>query len=160
MNSLVAYYSEYGNTARLALAIEQVLESAGSARAVDLKRLKASDLHAIDLLIVGVPTHRMNIPEVARALIGSIGRRTLTKETSIAAFDTSYKMSRWLTPFTASRKLLSRLKRWGGRRIISPETFLVKGKEGPLYEGEIDRAKTWASEILARLGQRPPGIHA
>jgi flavodoxin len=160
MNSLVAYYSEFGNTARIAEAIGATLEAAGPTCVVDLKRLRVSELRQLDLLVVGVPTHRMNVPEVARALLRAIPRRTLTKGTAIAAFDTSYDVSRWLRRFTASHKLLSRLRRLGGRRVIPPETFLVTGKEGPLYEGEIDRARTWASEILARLGQRQSGIHA
>jgi hypothetical protein len=29
-------------------------------------------------------------------------------------------------------------------------SFHVKEKEGPLYEGEIERARTWTKEILAR----------
>ena len=141
MNTLVIYYSEFGNTARIANAIGDALESKGPTRVVDLKRVKVSDLKKPDLVIMGVPTHRMNIPEVARALIKSIPRRTLRKETWIASFDTSYKMSRLLMRFTASHKLLSRLRRLGGRRIAPPESFLVTAKEGPLFDGEIERLR-------------------
>jgi hypothetical protein len=35
--------------------------------------------------------------------------------------------------------------------MCSPQTFHVKGKEGPLYEGEIERAREWAISILDRL---------
>jgi hypothetical protein len=72
----------------------------------------------------------------------------------VAAFDTSYKMSRWLAPFTAARKLAARLRKLGGKRVVPPETFHVEGREGPLYEGEIERARRWAALILERLAER------
>ena len=151
MNSLIVYYSEFGNTAQIAEAIGEVLEAAGTARVVDLKRVISSDLHEIDLLIVGVPTHRMNVPEEVRGRLKSLPRHTLARSARIAAFDTSYKLSRWLKPFTASHKLLSRLRRLGGKRIAPAETFFVMEKQGPLYEGEVERAKTWATSIVTKL---------
>lgn len=72
----------------------------------------------------------------------------------MAAFDTSYKMSAILARFTAARKLNRKLRRLGGKRIIPPETFHVRGREGPLYEGEIEWAKHWAGSILERLEGR------
>ena len=148
MNSLVSYYSEFGNTAKIAHAIGEALEETGPARVVDLMRLTPADLRAIDILIVGVPTHRMNLPETVRVALRKFPRRIVSRKTSIAAFDTSYKMSRWLARFTAARKLLRRLKRLGGRKIVPPETFHVAGRDGPLYEGETERARLWAKSIV------------
>jgi len=151
MNSLVVYYSEFGNTAQIAESVGEALEQSGPVRVVDLKRLTLTDLSGIDLLVVGVPTQRMNVPEVVRSRLNSLPRHILSCNARIAAFDTSYKMSRWLRPFTASHKLLSRLRRLGGRRIASPETFHVERKEGPLYKGELGRAKSWAASILKNM---------
>lgn len=36
----------------------------------------------------------------------------------------------------------------GGTLIASPEGFFVKGKEGPLKEGELKRAASWAKVIV------------
>ena len=70
--------------------------------------------------------------------------------TPVAAFDTSYKMSAILSRFTAAKKLIKRLHKLGGRRIIPAETFHVIAREGPLYTGELERAQQWASSILQK----------
>ena len=153
MNSLVVYYSRFGNTKQVAEAIAEVLSSKGSARVLDMRSLSVSDLKDLDLLVAGVPTHRMNLPDDVRVLLRRFPRRIL-RSTYLAAFDTSYKMSRWLEHFTAARKLMSRLRRLGGKRIVRPETFHVVESQGPLYEGEVERAKAWASSIVTRVKGR------
>ena len=61
-------------------------------------------------------------------------------------------MSAWLARFTSARKLDKKLRKLGGKRIVSPETFHVVEREGPLYDGEIERAEAWAGLILKQLG--------
>ena len=130
----------------------QGLELVQSVRVINVEEMTVSDLSGSDLVIMGCPTHRMNLPEVIRPLFDAFPRSVL-RGIPVAAFDTSYKMSPWLARFTAAHKLDKRLRKLGGKRIVSPETFLVLGREGPLYEGEIERAKTWAGSILKQLGQ-------
>jgi flavodoxin len=153
MRSLVVYFSKFGNTQKIAEAIAETLGSAGPVRVISTNQLNASDLEGVDLVVMGSPTHRMNLPEAVRPVFESLPRRIL-RGTPVAAFDTSYKMSRWLAPFTAARKLTSRLRKLGGKRLVPPETFHVEGREGPLYEGEIERARTWAASILEQLEWR------
>ena len=150
MNSLVVYFSKFGNTQKIAEAIAETLGSAGPVRVISTDQLSVSDLEGVDMVVMGSPTHRMNLPEAVRAAFETLPRRIL-RGTPVAAFDTSYKMSRWLAPFTAARKLAHRLRRLGGKRVVPPETFYVVEREGPLYEGEIERARTWAALILKRL---------
>jgi hypothetical protein len=38
----------------------------------------------------------------------------------------------------------------GGELIAPPEGFFVQGTEGPLKEGELERASDWAKQILAK----------
>ena len=59
-------------------------------------------------------------------------------------------MSKWLMPFTASKKLVGKLRKLGGKKVIAPETFFVEERQGPLYPGELERAKVWAQIILER----------
>jgi len=47
----------------------------------------------------------------------------------------------------AAARIADSLKRNGGTLIAPPEGFFVKGKEGPLKEGELERAAGWAKEI-------------
>jgi len=152
MNALVVYFSKFGNTQKVAEAIAETLESAGSVRVLSLDQLTASDMKGVGLVVMGCPTHRMNLPEAMRPVFERLPKRILL-DTPVAAFDTSYKMSWWLSHFTAAKRLARELRRLGGKRIVPPETFHVMEKEGPLYEGEIERARAWATSILARLRQ-------
>lgn len=68
-----------------------------------------------------------------------------------AVFDTSYKMSPWLKQFPAAKRLKGGLKSLGGKMIVKPETFHVMESEGPLYEGEIERAQDWAAKLAQML---------
>lgn len=153
VKSLVVYFSKFGNTQKIAEAIAEILRSAGFVHVITTDQLSVSELKDVDLVVMGTPTHRMNLPEVVRASFEILPRRIL-RSASVAVFDTSYKMSRWLTPFTAARKLAHRMRRLGGKSIVPPETFHVVEREGPLYEGEIERAKTWATLILKRVEER------
>lgn len=150
MNSLVVYYSKFGNTQKVAEAIGEVLEATGTVRVIDSGKLDESGLKGVNLVVMGTPTHRMNLPEEVKAAFGTLPRRIL-KRVPVAAFDTSYKMSWWLSRLTASRKLIRKLRKLGGRRIVLPETFYVIARDGPLYDGEMDRAKVWATLILKRV---------
>jgi flavodoxin len=150
MNSLVVYFSKFGNTKKVAEAIAETLKSEGPVRVISMDQLAASDLNEVDLVVMGSPTHRMNLPEAVRPVFETLPRRVL-RNVPVAAFDTSYKMSAWLARFTAARKLARRLRRLGGKHVVPPETFHVVEREGPLYDGEIERAKEWAASILGRL---------
>jgi flavodoxin len=147
MNALVVYYSKFGNTQKVAEAIAEILTSEGPVRLLTTGELTTSDLSEADLVVIGTPTHRMNLPEQVRPVFATLPKRILLGK-PVAAFDTSYQMSPFLARFTAARKLAQRLRRLGGKRIVPPETFHVMGREGPLCDGEIERARTWAESIL------------
>jgi len=154
MNALVVYHSEFGNTQQVAEAIVGVFQGAGAARTVNAERLNAADLQDVDLLVMGMPTHKMNLPQSVRPVFEQLPRRSL-RGVPIAAFDTSYEMSALLARFTAAKRIDQKLRKLGGKRLVRPETFHVHHHhEGPLYDGEIERAKTWAESILAKLDGR------
>jgi hypothetical protein len=46
--------------------------------------------------------------------------------------------------------LARRLDRVGFRVVVPPESFFVLHTEGPLREGEEDRAREWGSELARR----------
>jgi hypothetical protein len=95
----------------------------------------------------------MNLPEAIRSVLEALPKRIL-RGASVAAFDTSYKMSGLLGRFTAAPKLARRLRKLGGRQVVRPETFYVVEREGPLHEGEIERAKRWGEAVLAAYSGR------
>jgi flavodoxin len=151
MNTLVIYFSKYGNTQKVAETIAEKCQKNGNSRVVSLEVVIPTDLINIDLVIMGSPTHRMNLPEAARGIFDQLPKRIL-KGKWVAAFDTSYKMNGFFNHFTAAKKLAQMLRKLGGKRLVPPETFHVMEREGPLYDGELARAKTWAEVILHKAG--------
>jgi flavodoxin len=149
MNALVVYFSKYGNTRMVAEAIGETLQLEGAAQIISSGELAAADFESKDLVIMGSPTHKMNLPTEVRPLFERLPKKVL-KGRLVAAFDTSYRMSEWLYRFTAGKKLGRKLRKLGGKRIVPPEVFHVMEREGPLYEGEIRRAKAWAESIVDR----------
>jgi flavodoxin len=151
MNALVVYHSQFGNTQQIAEAVAEVFQGAGTARTLSADQLTAAELQDVDLVVMGTPTHKMNVPQAVRPVFEKLPRRIL-RGMPIAAFDTSYKMAAVLARFTAARRLDRTLRKLGGKRLVPPETFHVHDHhEGPLYDGEIERAKRWARSILVQL---------
>lgn len=150
MNTLVIYFSLFGNTQMVAEAIARTFESVGNPRLLPCDRLEESDLEKCDLVVMGCPTHKMNLPKNVRPVFERLPKKILRGKW-VAAFDTSYEMSPFMARFTASKRLDHKLRKLGGKRAVRPETFLVTGKEGPLFEGEIERAGAWAQTIISCL---------
>lgn len=153
MNSLVVYFSKFGNTKDVAEQIGQRLGEAGPVHVVNVEQLKPTDLAGVDLMVMGCPTHKMRLPEALGPMLDALPKRVL-HGAPVAAFDTSYKMSRFLSNFTASKRLAGKLRRLGGKPVVPPETFHVVERQGPLYEGELERAGDWAGKILERAQAR------
>ena len=62
-----------------------------------------------------------------------------------AAFDTRLDRSSWLTG-AACRGIAKRLRQHG-YGIVGMESFLVQESEGPLEDGELERARAWGAEL-------------
>jgi hypothetical protein len=67
-----------------------------------------------------------------------------------AAFDTRIDKSPMLTG-AASRGIAKRLRKVGYEVVADPESFVVEDSEGPLAEGELERAKAWGAELAKKL---------
>jgi hypothetical protein len=48
----------------------------------------------------------------------------------------------------AAKRIANQLKRAGGSLIAPPEGFYVEDTEGPLKDGELERAANWAEGLL------------
>jgi flavodoxin len=141
----------------VAEAVTAVLAQARDARAICIDEFPAGDLNDVDLVVMGSPTHYQSLPKNVRAVLDALPKQTLSGR-SVAAFDTSLKMWGPIMLLTAGHRLLAKLRKLGGKRIVPAETFLVKSVERPpegefdmLCEGEIERAGEWAATILGRL---------
>ena len=156
MKSCVIYYSRFGNTKAVAEAIAGVLADAGEVRTTPIDELAAADLADADTVIVGSPTHYQNLPKAVRASLATLPKRALRGK-RVAAFDTSLEAWGPLMSMTAAHRLLPKLRKLGGRRLVRPATFFVtrgvdsesEERKDALCEGEIGHARAWADSILA-----------
>jgi len=145
MKTLVVYDSVHGNTERIAKGIGDAIT--GEAQVLRAGEVNSSELKMFDLLIVGGPTHRGRRTQAIRDLLDKVPENAL-QGTNVAAFDTRLP-AKWVRIFGyAAPRIAGTLKKKGGTLIGSPEGFFVEGTEGPLREGELERAALWAKEIV------------
>jgi len=145
MKALVVYDSVYGNTEKIARAIGGAI--AGEVKVLRPGEVNPSDLASLDLLIVGSPTQGGRATPAIQEFLSKIPANAL-KNISVASFDTRFS-TRLVKIFGyAAGRIANVLKDKGGRLVAPPEAFIVKSREGPLKEGELERAASWAKGII------------
>lgn len=153
MNAIIVYDSQFGNTERIAHAIADALYSFGLlVRVARVDPEHPLDCHKADLLILGAPTQGFR---ATPAMLSFIEKTpfALLQDLSVVCFDT-----RIHGPWgSAARHIARRLRAKGMKPLLSPASFYVKGTQGPLIEGEEERAARWASDIIEsyRATQQP-----
>ena len=158
MKAMVVYDSVFGNTEKIAQAIGQALGSPQDVEIVQVGNVKAEQLAGLTLLIVGSPTRQFSPTGGTTDFLKSIPKNGL-KGVKVAAFDTRFTVSavekvRILAFFVkifgyAAKPIAGRLVKKGGELATPPEGFYVGDTEGPLLEGELERAADWARQIVA-----------
>ena len=145
MKALIVYDSVYGNTEKIAKAIGGAIT--GEVKVLRMGEVNSSELTTLDLFIVGSPTQGGRPTPAIQDFLNKVSESAI-KGINVAAFDTRFS-TRFVGIFGyAAGKIADSLKKKGGTLILSPEGFFVKGKEGPLKEGELERAASWAKEIV------------
>jgi flavodoxin len=157
MRTLIIYDSFFGNTEHIARAIGNALDSQKDVTIIKVTEVKPGHLNELKFLIVGSPTRGFRPTPAIKNFLKSISKNGL-KGVKVTAFDTRIAMSdvdsRILPPLVkifgyAAEPIGDRLKKKGGELIIHPEGFFVAGSEGPLKQGELERAAYWARQIIA-----------
>jgi flavodoxin I len=147
MKILIIYDSVYGNTEQIAQAIAAALNTSGEVKILSATELNNPVLKTIDLLIIGAPTQGGRPTPPIQDFLDKVYRQDI-KQAGIAAFDTRLT-AKWVKIFGyAAEKIADNLKHKGGNLIAGPEGFFVKGGKGPLKEGEMERAATWAKGLV------------
>lgn len=142
MNVLVMYDSNFGNTKRIAESI--ATEIGTGAKILHVSKVTAASLENIKLLIAGSPINGWRPTEAMMQFLSGLQKGQL-KGLSVASFDTRIRV---FFHGDATKKIAESLKKAGATVIVQPEAFYVLGKEGPLAEGEIERAKQWAKKTI------------
>jgi len=152
MKALIVVDSVYGNTEKIAKAIAEGLAPVET-RLVRPAGAGASDLQTIDLLLVGSPVQGGRATKPIQDFLSKIPGDALDHK-AYAAFDTRVKSGFAKIFGYAANRISGELKGKGGDIIAEPQGFLVKGKEGPLAEGELDKAKDWGKSLSAKLNRK------
>lgn len=157
MKALVVYDSVFGNTEKIAQAIGQALGSPEEIETHRVSEVTPEQLTKTTLLVVGSPTRQFRPTPATSNLLKSIPANGL-QGVRVAAFDTRFPEStinqnRILAFFVkifgyAAKPLADRLVKEGGVLALPPEGFYVADTEGPLLEGELERAAAWAGQLV------------
>ena len=145
MKALIVYDSVYGNTEKIAKAIGGAIT--GEVKVMRVSEVNPSQLKTIDLFIVGSPTQGGRPTPAIQEFLDKAPESSL-KGISVAAFDTRIPAKLVGVFGYAAGRIGGNLKEKGGTLIARPEGFFVKGPEGPLKEGELERAGDWAKGIV------------
>ena len=157
MKALVVHDSVFGNTEQVAQAIGNALGPREGVEVLRVGNVKPKRSSGVKLLIVGSPTRGFRPTEGITDFLKRITSDGL-EGVKVAAFDTRLATSdiessalRFIvkTGGYAAKRIANRLKKSGGELILPPEGFFVEGREGPLKEGELERAADWARQIMA-----------
>jgi hypothetical protein len=157
MEAIVVYDSVWGNTKTIAAAIAQGLGPDVRAFATDT--VPRELLATADLIVAGSPVYALKLPtEATRASIvqtESHGPEPDLTHPSLlswldglpeghgfgAAFETRLRFS----PMGATGTIEKKLGKAGYRRLGKAK--FVRGKYGPLREGELERAREWGRAL-------------
>jgi len=152
MKSLVVYDSLYGNTQKIAQSIAKVI----SAKCLNTKEVVLSELKDINLLIIGSPTHGGQPTPKLQEFIKSIpdnslkNIKALTFDTGIPHEDKNFIFKNFIKMLGYAAKRTAKLLEDKGANIISSNTFFVLGKEGPIKDGELERAQKWVKGLIKK----------
>jgi len=147
MKVFIVYDSVYGNTEKIAKAIAEAITPSNEVKILRAGEANPSELASVSLLIVGSPTHAGRPVTAVQSFLSKIPELSL-KGVSVAAFDTRISKKIVGVFGYAAGRIAGNLKKKGGTLMASPEGFFVTGGEGPLKEGELERAAGWAKGIL------------
>lgn len=178
MKTVIVFESMFGNTRDVAMAIEAGLLSESMVEVYEVGVAPDTIGADVDLLIAGGPTHQFGISrpssraqaggQVSEPLV-SQGRgirewletvQIESRELRFAAFDTTMQSPRFLKYMgRASRKIHKALSRKGLTAAAPAESFWVDGGQGPLADGENERARLWAASLAsATLSSVPEAV--
>ena len=157
MKALVVYDSFFGNTEKIAQAIGQGLGSQGEVEARRVGDVTPQQLAGVQLLIVGSPTRGFRASEATMKFLNSIPAGGL-RGVKVAAFDTRLTVKDMGSPILtfvfwlklgnyAANVIAGALQKIGGELVLPPEGFFVKASEGPLKDGELERAGEWGRKL-------------
>ena len=155
MKVLIIWDSVYGNTEQVGKAMAEALSSLVEVSALHVGEVSGEEVGGADLVIVGSPTRGFRPTEAIQALIKDLPGDAF-KSTKVSAFDTriaegdvgrGLRLMIKVGGYAAGRIAKSMKKK--GADVIATEGFFVQDREGPLKQGECERAAAWARDVVS-----------
>lgn len=151
MKTLVIYDSVFGNTEKVAQSVAKAV----NAQAVRAGNIKPEQLKGVELLAVGSPTRAFSPTEAIKGFLkglpaGSLkGMKAISFDTRIAINEINIPVLRFMAGIFgyAAGSIAKLLEKKGAILAAQPEGFYVKASEGPLKDGELERAADWAINL-------------
>jgi flavodoxin len=152
MTALVIYDSVFGNTEKIGLAIGAAL----SAPTLPVGQAKPEQVGGLELLVVGSPTRGFRPTEAISKFLNELPKNYLAG-VQVASFDTRIALEtidssvfRFIVDKGgyAASTIAKLLEKKGGKLLAPGEGFIVMGEQGPLKEGELERAAEWAKQLI------------
>ncbi len=156
MKALIVYDSFFGNTERVAQAVAAELGTQMEVQALRVAQADPRALSGLNVLVVGSPTRAFSPSPEIKKFLSAIPSGSLAG-TRIAGFDTRIDPEESNSGFLkfmvklfgfAAEPIAAKLMKKGAQAAAAPAGFFVNGTEGPLREGELERAAAWARQIL------------
>ena len=171
--ALVVYESVFGDAKQIAMAIAEGLASVLPVDVAAARDAPAQVPGDVRMLVVGGPNHAFSMPrestregavkdhgaEIPDPTFGLhewLDTVRLPPAIDAAAFDTRMDHPKLITRLDHASKTEEKLLRGLGATLVAPaEHFFVTGTEGPLADGEEDRARRWGAGLGELLAARP-----
>lgn len=156
MKIVILYYSYFGNTEKIAESLKAGLDSCGEVLMIKIDEATPEMVKDINLLIVGTPTRAFRPTPIAVNFLKKLPHKSLSG-IKIASFDTRISIkdvnSKLLSFMAglfgyAAGPLEKLMIRKGGKSAGKPEGFYVQESEGPIKDGELERASLWAASLI------------
>ena len=145
MKTLVVYDSTYSNTEKIAKAIGAALT--GDVKVLRAAEANAAELNSYDLIVIGSPTYGGRPMPSMADFMNKISESAINGK-KVAAFDTRIPTKIVKIFGFAADRIAKNLKDKGANLVVPAEAFYVAGKEGPLKDGELERAAFWAKTLI------------
>ncbi len=156
MKTLVIYDSVFGNTEKIARAIGAALGAPVEVPVLQVGSVTPEHLAGVEVLFVGSPTRGFKPTPAISAFLSALPAGAL-KGVKAAAFDTRIPLESIKNRFFrfivkqggyADKIITKALVEKGASLPMPSGGFIVLESEGPLQEGELERAAAWAKTIL------------
>ena len=155
MKVLVIYDSVFGNTEKIAQTIGTAFARDNDVQILPVSEVEAAYEQGLALLVAGSPTRSFRPTEAVANFLKAMPKNLLVN-IRVAAFDTRLALDtidssalRFIVDKGgyAAKTIAKELEKKGGYLHTHPEGFFVTGEQGPLKDGELERAAKWGEKL-------------